>query len=909
MQNKGSTITSVDEYCTKVLAMSGVSIMYWNAQGLLGKLKELTEFVRVENIDIVCISETHLTDKVKLKPIIGYNIIRRDRVTHLGGLLIIARDVHRIREIDCGRTTLLEYIAIVIDDDKRPIILNTYLPGGACRSDVKAYLKNDLNTLMNFSNSQPIIMLGDLNAKHKLWRNTINNAAGKILLDFVELRGHTIAFPPDPTYVPMTDKKKPSTIDLLITNGLIENSRPYVKKIFTSDHVPVFTTLHFDSRIPRRQMKVRDYGRANWKEFRINLNRDLIPIMNAISIDNIGEELIDKTIQNLTNVTRSAVDKSVPLVKSNRKGLVLSDEARRMISKRNYYRRRWLRTHRTEDKLNYDLLNKQTKQLITEDSQRQTEKIMGNFKVGDNKIYKTIRNRRRQGVTALYDNNNKDLLHDDTDKANILADHFEKMHDNPLMKNDLIFTNGVREIVKNKLKIKLHITSNTLISSREVFTTIKSLKNGKSPGPDGVTTATLKNFSYLGYEVLTRIYNECLTSGYFPSAWKVATTVAVPKPGKDPHQKTSYRPIALLSLFSKVFERLINTRVTEFNNTNNIIPDNQFGFRKGLSTDHALMTLYDNIKSGFTQKLTTGVISFDIEKAFDRVWQDGLVYKMIRNEYPDYLTYIVSSFIRQRTFRVGVGKGESRLVQAYCGLPQGSALSPALYNIYISDIPTNTVKDTLTLQYADDTLILTSDRLIAKINTRLQDASKVLIDFLTLWKIKTNPDKTALTCFTNRKTKQLPDDTLIINRTDVKWTNELKYLGVIFDTHLTMKTHINHVTAKADGAIRCLYPYINRQSQLPNDLKIHLYKTYIRPILTYAAPLTVNISKTTLQVLERKQSKCLRMLLNITWDSFTSGRVLEQVSGVDNITKHLTRIQQPFLCKCKTSDNKFVKTL
>lgn len=108
--------------------------MYWNARGLSGKFNELAELVRVENIDIACVSETHLTDNIQLRDIPNYNMIRHDRLTHLGGLVMLIRKGIKFDEVDLGTTDLLEYVGIIIEPvgkaKNSTIILNTYLPGG-----------------------------------------------------------------------------------------------------------------------------------------------------------------------------------------------------------------------------------------------------------------------------------------------------------------------------------------------------------------------------------------------------------------------------------------------------------------------------------------------------------------------------------------------------------------------------------------------------------------------------------------------------------------------------------------------------------------------------------------------------------------------------------------------------------
>lgn len=891
--------------------MSALKIMYWNAQGMYGKFNELVELLRVEEIDIACISETHLTSNMTLKDIPNYHTIRKDRITHLGGLVTLIKQNIKFEETDCGQTGVIEYSATsILEGNTKFILCNTYLPGGARSSEIKLNFKKDLQNLLSYNNNHHgVIMVGDINAKHKSWNNPKNNAAGNILYKFSQTSNYLVAFPPDPTYVPMTNKKKPSTIDLLISNGVISTSRPYTKNILTSDHVPVFTRVHITHRSSTMTSNNRpNFFKTNWKAFRETLDHTIRPYFDLLTYDRINNSDIDKAVSTITKATKGALESNVPLEKTTREGTFVTDEIKALIKKRNYYRQRWMRHRRASDKDNYTEIHKDVRNKIhILNNNRLSEQLMS-CTIGDNKLYKIIKRRKRNStLPPLYSDSNSSRIYSDMDKATVIAKHFREMHNNTLTNNDPLFATCVSETVKKSLSQPFQFEEE--ISSGEVFRTIKSLKNGKTPGHDQIPTIAVKNLSHMGYEYLTRIYNGCLRNGYYPKDWKISRTIAVPKPGKDPNDRKSYRPISLLCTYSKVFEKLITKRVNITSKNYKVIPDIQFGFRAEHSTNHPLVLLHSSIKAGLKEKRTTGVLSFDIEKAFDRIWHDGLIYKLIKFKFPSYLIHIISSFVRDRSFYVQVGGAASPLQDIPFGLPQGSALSPVLYNIYIADIPTDFGEDTKLKLYADDTIIETSDRKIANINKRLKDAAQTIYKYYNKWKIKINTEKTVLACFTYRKTKQLPDATLSINGTDIPWTKELKYLGITFDSRLTMKRQTLDMCNKVDAAISLLYPYINYHSQLDEKLKVHIYRTYLRPILTYAIPVMQTMSKTGFKILERKQNKCLRMLLAIPWESRTSNKIVHQRANLPTIREFANRQKLSFVRKCRISNNPVIKAI
>lgn len=161
------------------------------------------------------------------------------------------------------------------------------------------------------------------------------------------------------------------------------------------------------------------------------------------------------------------------------------------------------------------------------------------------------------------------------------------------------------------------------ITLDELVNAIKSTKNMKAPGFDGLFNIVLKKLGPKAYTLLVNVFNRCLELGYFPSAWKRSKVVPILKPGKDPTSPSSYRPISLLSSLSKLFEKLLYARLLEHTNSNDILLEEQFGFRRGHSTVDQLKRVSNLVSQAKSVSKTTVMALLDIEKAFDNVWHNG----------------------------------------------------------------------------------------------------------------------------------------------------------------------------------------------------------------------------------------------------------------------------------------------
>ncbi|GFT26360.1 RNA-directed DNA polymerase from mobile element jockey [Trichonephila clavipes] len=332
-------------------------------------------------------------------------------------------------------------------------------------------------------------------------------------------------------------------------------------------------------------------------------------------------------------------------------------------------------------------LQKQIKRDLKLLKQKEWDDILDEANFDPSKLHNIIKNKKAQQITYPPLLGYRGMVYDTLDKANLFADTMEES----FQENSEPYNDEHIEKVERKLHRYLrNISFSTppLTSPEEVCNIILGLENRKAAGADQIKNIALKSLPINAITFLTKIFNKCLMNGYFPDAWKHAIITLLPKKGKDNKLAINYRPISLLSSIGKLFEKIILSRLKEHANNNNIIPSFQHGFRENTATNHQLLRLTNLVVGGFNNHETTGGAFLDVEKAFDRVWHDGLLLKLTELNFPPYVIMIINNFLRNRSFQIRISSTLSRTAYASPGCPQGSLLSPLLYNIFTHDFPT-----------------------------------------------------------------------------------------------------------------------------------------------------------------------------------------------------------------------------
>ena len=275
------------------------------------------------------------------------------------------------------------------------------------------------------------------------------------------------------------------------------------------------------------------------------------------------------------------------------------------------------------------------------------------------------------------------------------------------------------------------------VSQTEVLKTIKSLEPKRSSGYDGVSNLILKSIADGITIPLTIIINNSFRTKEFPSLWKIAKVVPIFKRGGK-GIIGNYRPISLLPTMSKIIEKLMDAQLREYLDKENLLNEDQYGFRKGHETSHALIKTQDLILQARKNKELTIGVFLDLKKAFDTVSHKTLLEKI---KHLGIDNSLLKSYLTHRRQYTDINGEKSNKRNIECGVPQGSILGPLLFLIFINDLQNST--NMKTILFADDTTLLASDRdakkLIKETNNNLQKIKKWFeANGLTVHEQKTN---------------------------------------------------------------------------------------------------------------------------------------------------------------------------
>lgn len=825
-------------------------IAVWNANGLSQHRNEIELFLNEHKIDIMLISETHFTDKsyVKFPNYKVYTTAHPDNRAH-GGSAVIIKSGIKHHECPEFKTEHIQATSICITDwDGELMICSIYCPP---RHNIhKEQFDNFFLTL-----GRRFIVAGDFNAKHQAWGSRLNTPRGRELLKSVSYNHLDTLSSGEPTYWPSDPARLPDILDFVIVKGISTNYLNVTSnQDLSSDHTPIIVNVSTSVILSERPFKLFN-KKTDWCNFRGLMDRNLNPNLPLQSPADIEDaiEYFNRTIQTAT--WQSTPFEDPKTYKFDYPGFIKAK-----IAEKRRLRRIWQYTRLPNDKANFNRATRELKGMLREFKEDSFNEYVQNLSAtedNDYSLWKATKriNQPHNSIPPL--RSATGWARTDDEKACLFADQLEKRfqpHDLPGNNNhEAEVTATINEVIQPGNY------RSERISLALVQKIVNELNPYKAPGYDFLTGKILQQLPRKSIRFLTILINAILRTGTFPGQWKVATVIMILKPGKPPNDVDSYRPISLLPIMSKVFERVLLLKLQPILNDRNFLPDHQFGFRQNHGTVEQVHRVAEVIRCGLEDKKYCSAVFLDVSQAFDRVWHPGLLYK-IKSKLPVFFFVIIKSYLEKRSFQVRVGTELSSLRGIKAGVPQGSVLGPVLYTIFTSDLPTSDIATTST--FADDTAITTSNRDPAVASLELQQHLNQIEEWLSKWKIKVNEGKSTHVTFTTRRATCPP---VSLNGKLIPQATEVRYLGIHLDRGLTWKKHVQAKRTQLNLKFSKMYWLLGRNSRLSVENKLIIYKSILKPVWVYGIQLWGTTSNSNLQVIQRFQSKTLRTILNAPW--------------------------------------------
>lgn len=675
-----------------------------------------------------------------------------------------------------------------------------------------------------------------------------------------------------------TDK---SMIDLVLSDdkNLFKDVKVIPSVSCDSDHRLVVVSL--------RVIKPKLYRSRGRKRYKIeNLQeeekrRNLTAKMTEFKEDGERENL-QENWQNFKTAVEKSAEETVGCkwVKGGGKKKTpwWTEEMKNSVKNKMQKFRKWMKTRRAEDREMYVAARNETERVKEREKRKVFECIgrdLENDMRGTRKLVYSIARGYRRGTTIpIFSVKNKNGTEVLTEPDDIMArwkEYFTELLNIP-------------EVDRNEWDERVRgegMEGEERISMEEVRTALKDMRNGKAPGEDGIPTEILKHMGDGGIEWLHEILNQCWENKEVPDEWNKIIICPIYKKG-DKMDCGNYRGIALGSHVAKIYERILERRLREV--IEPMLGEWQNGFRAGRSTVDMIFCLRMIYEKSWEWNKRKFVAFVDLEKAFDRIPRQNL-WEMLVEEYgvARGLVKAIKSTYKDCKCRVK-SYGESGWFNVETGVKQGSVLSPLLFITYMDFCNRRVVRmgggyGAEVLGYADDIAI------ICDTEQRLQEVLNIWDNVFRENGMKISIGKTEVMAVARVEEEMR----VTLGGQVLKQVDRFKYLGVMFEAGGGMKIELDQRIAKYNANVSLLYPLL-RDESIPRGVKVLIYTTMLRPILTYGHEGWAMNTKLKSKI-QASEMRVLRIILGVTRRDRMRNDEIRRELGVVGVLEFIQRGQ------------------
>lgn len=805
---------------------NGYSFLQINLARSCSAMSALAAFIIEEKIDIIIFQDPHLNS---LKVIINKSLWQVFTSNNNScGIIITNPTIFAIISSISLNSIVLN---ITQNNKNKPIhICSVY---SAPSSD----FDQDLQIFQNYNNLENFIIGGDFNCKLVGLNYKYTCHRGNTMLEFIAANSLTL--------LNDSDDQSPSTFYTL-KKGIVYSGNPDLtlvgqniidKIIFWyvddssqsgSDHRYIRYKFNLDIKQKiNTRFKTKN---SNFVKFN-NFLKPNISILKDAFINSSSFCALDLAIQNFNNVILETCKKSFRNKSFKSFGRISwwNNNLRELRNRTSALYKKFKKSQNLDIKLKYKILYKQSlakyKLEIQNAKLNSWRNYCSNNTDNFGTLFKLLREKNIKSTNLIHTVLENSNLTDDYQniKIQLLQSHFDI--------NTQLTINDPIEYSKNNL-LTLPPACAPNVTDKELTYAMKCQRLGKAPGADLIDGYILKNLIKNHKELMKLIINKCLKLNYFPILWKSAIVIFFHKTSKNPLQPRSYRPICLLSMVGKLYERVIKQRLNYQLETNNLLHANQYGFRKLRNTTQLLNIIKTNIKQQLKEYRYCTLISFDIQGAFDNINWEALDEAIDELEIDQYLKNILKTFKSNRFIQ---DENSLSFFSISKGCPQGSCLGPVLWLLIANIILKRfSLIHPLIWAFADDFVVICSASSRSELEQKVNSLIKLFNDICNSLHLVVSADKTkALLLGSHTMDRRRP--IFKLNNDRIEIVNNLKYLGIYLDSKLNWFTHLNNLKEKVST-----FTYKLKKVNFPNwGVRRHLlilwYKTVTQQQILYGA--------------------------------------------------------------------------
>lgn len=813
--------------------------------------------------DIVCLTETHITHLVPDNEIdiVNYKHYRTDTDNkRTGGIITyIKKDINCKVVFNENRSKDGIWIHMLEIGNEKITICNLYRSPNSSKSK---FCNNLIRFIDNLQDINKLIITGDFNIDVSRDNYYSRKLVNELMYIGLIQKVH---------HFTRSTFKSNTIIDLVFSNFNVRTTVLDIPKI--TDHNIIEIRLIRQNINHDRQEKfyTRDFRNFDKVVFQSILNKKLIKLDFKESCDdkcdiNYYNLIVNKTIGEVEN----CLNEVAPIIER--------------MSKIKWNLKPWMNKMILSKMRDRDKAFKRAKN-------SKEPKDINSYKKLRNDIVCEIRKSKREHYEMYIDKNKsqpdklwkglKELIGDkkkcDSSAINKIEFNDEIIIDPNVIVNKLnkYFVHNVKLIV-NDIKSKRHNINNIEnvnsvsnivkwknfdeITVSQVNKIIESLDCKK--GAKTEINASIINIIWeTEKKAIMFMLKNSLTLGVVPEKWKISTVIPIQKvKGND--KVENLRPINTLPIIEQILEQLVKIQLENFLAVNNILNEEQSGFRKSHSCETALQNCFIDWRNALDNGQLVGLLCIDLAKAFETINRTELINTLeslgISHIVKDWFT----SYLGKRQQRVKFKNVTSNNIYIEEGVPQGSKLGPLLFIIYINDIVKIFKNVGIVIRlFADDMILYVTNRYVKRIESKLNEALKLLNDWLVGKQLKINIEKTKFMILHDQRTKNVRGQcNLLVNNQKIAEVKTTKYLGVIIDDNLTFKEN-------AIQTIKKVASKINVISRLGNSVtpytKCTIYKSITAPHYDYCSTVMINYTQNHIDILQKLQNRAMRIILGV----------------------------------------------